>query len=92
MASGAWILDDRLRDAAGQTFSGRFAFDQLCAGANGSKDALNHCLQQHGAVETVTYQPADRFWAFQTIELGLFLGVSIALIAITVWWVRRRIS
>ncbi len=92
LTNGAWILDDRLRDAAGTTFSGRFAFDQLCGGANDSKEALNSCLQHHGAVEALTYQPADRFWTFQVIELGLFLGISTALMVLTVWWVRRRIS
>ncbi|MBJ7595899.1 MAG: transporter [Candidatus Dormibacteraeota bacterium] len=89
---GAWILEDTLRDPAGNAFNGRFAFDQLCASSSGSKNGLDTCLQQHGIVESLTYQPADRFWPFQLIELGLFLGVSVALIALSVWWVRRRIS
>ncbi|MDQ6846956.1 MAG: transporter [Candidatus Dormibacteraeota bacterium] len=89
---GAWILADHLLDPAGNVLNGRFAFDQLCANTSASKSGLDTCLQQHGIVESLTYQPADRFWPFQIIELGLFLAVSVALIALSVWWVRRRIS
>lgn len=92
VGNGAWVLEDRLSDGAGHAFSGRFAFDQLCAGINDSKGALTSCLRHHGVVESLTYQPADRFWAFQAIELGLFVGVSVALMVLTVWWVRHRIS
>jgi len=36
------------------------------------------------------YQPATRFWAFQSIEGGWLLALSVLLIALTVWLVRRR--
>ena len=36
------------------------------------------------------YQPASRFWAFQWIEGGWLLALSVLLIAVTVWLVRRR--
>ena len=43
------------------------------------------------ATRSVTdYQPASRFWPFQWIEAGWLLGLSVLLIAITVWLVRRR--
>jgi hypothetical protein len=31
----------------------------------------------------LTYQPADRYWAFQGIETGIFLLLAVALIAVT---------
>jgi hypothetical protein len=34
-------------------------------------------------LEPVGYHPADRFWAFQLIETGILLGITIALLAIT---------
>ena len=49
-----------------------------------------HYLVQHGYTLLTTYQPASRFWAFQWIEGGWLLALSVLLIASTVWLVRRR--
>jgi hypothetical protein len=35
---------------------------------------------------------ASRFWLFQAIEAGIFFAVAVALLAFSVWWIRRRIS
>jgi hypothetical protein len=40
--------------------------------------------------EFVTYQPADRYWAFQGIESGIFLVLAAALIAVTAVVLLRR--
>jgi hypothetical protein len=47
-------------------------------------------ITQHGYQYWVSYQPASRFWPFQWIEGGWLLGLSILLIAATIWLVRRR--
>jgi hypothetical protein len=47
-------------------------------------------LAQHGYSLLTTYQPASRFWPFQWIEGGWLLALSVLLIAVTVWLVRRR--
>src|SRR5271167_3399940 len=47
-------------------------------------------LVQHGYTEVTSYQPATRFWAFQWIEVGWLLGLSVLLIAVTLWLVHRR--
>jgi hypothetical protein len=47
-------------------------------------------LAQHGFTFGTSYQPASRFWAFQWIEGGWLLALSVLLIAVTVWLVRRR--
>ena len=47
------------------------------------------CFAQHGVMQTLIYQPADRFWALQGIETAIFLGLAAVLLAVTVWWVRR---
>ncbi len=39
---------------------------------------------------SLTYQPADRFWAFQGIETGIFLVLAAALIAVTAVTLLRR--
>ena len=36
------------------------------------------------------YQPAERFWLFQSIEAVIFATLALALVAIAVWLVRRR--
>jgi len=39
----------------------------------------------------VLYQPADRFWTFQGIEAGIFVALALALLVLTLWWMRKRI-
>jgi hypothetical protein len=51
---------------------------------------LAECIAQHGYTQWTSYQPAGRFWAFQWIEGGWLLALSVLLIAATVWLVRRR--
>ena len=58
-------------------------------GGPGSGNPLQ-CLAQHGFTFWTSYQPASRFWAFQWIEGGWLLALSVLLIAVTVWLVRRR--
>jgi hypothetical protein len=47
-------------------------------------------LAQHGFTQLTTYQPVNRFWPFQWIEGGWLLALSVLLMAVTVWMVRRR--
>ena len=48
------------------------------------------CLAQHGYTRWTSYQSGSRFWPFQWIEGGYLLGLSVLLIAATIWLVRRR--
>jgi ABC-type transport system involved in multi-copper enzyme maturation permease subunit len=45
-------------------------------------------LSQNG--NFVTYQPADRFWAFQGIEAGIFVALTAAALGATIWLLHRR--
>jgi ABC-type transport system involved in multi-copper enzyme maturation permease subunit len=38
------------------------------------------------------YQPSDRFWMFQGIEAAIFVALALALLALTLWWMRHRIA
>jgi hypothetical protein len=40
----------------------------------------------------VTYQPADRYWAFQWYEMAIFLGIALVLNGFCFWWVRHRLA
>ena len=55
-----------------------------------SPATLAQCFSQHGYAQLTSYQPASRFWAFQSIEAGWLLALSAVLIALVVWLVARR--
>jgi hypothetical protein len=55
-----------------------------------SPGAIVQCFSQHGYTMLTSYQPANRFWPLQWIEGGWLVGMSVLLIAATVWLVRRR--
>jgi hypothetical protein len=38
----------------------------------------------------ITYQPADRFWPFQSIEAGIFVALTAAALGATIWLLHRR--
>ena len=57
-----------------------------------SHRTLFQCFAQHGYTQVTSYQPASRFWPFQWIEGGWLLALSVLLIAVTVWLVRRRVT
>jgi hypothetical protein len=42
--------------------------------------------------ELLSYQPANRFWTFQWIEMTIYIVVAILLGALSYWWVRRRFA
>jgi hypothetical protein len=58
------------------------------------QNALSQCFHTLSAHyhEVVTYQPASRFWTFQTIETALFVALAVALAGVSAWWVRHRVS
>ncbi len=59
-----------------------------------AQEVFNRCLSTLSAKyhAVVSYQPANRFWAFQTIETALFVVLALALAGGCAWWVRHRVS
>ena len=55
----------------------------------GAVDPVQY-LVQHGYTQVTSYQPDSRYWPFQWIELGWLAVLSIALVAVTFWLLRRR--
>jgi hypothetical protein len=62
--------------------------------ARGGQQAFQQCVDTVSAHfhQVVVYQPANRFWAFQTYETLLFVALSAVLAGVCIWWVRRRLS
>jgi hypothetical protein len=48
------------------------------------------CLASYDLHESVTYQPAGRYWALQWYETGIFLALAGLLSGSCFWWIRRR--
>ena len=60
------------------------------AGKYGDYLTVLRYLSGHGYTQWTKYQPGSRFWPLQWVEGGWLLALSVALIAATVWLVRRR--
>jgi hypothetical protein len=87
--AGDWVLSDTLADAGGRRITT-------------SREDLAVLHAQHAGIDPHTYlvtlgwkrvisfQPGGRFWTFQLIESGIFVMVAVALIAVTLWFVRRN--
>lgn len=53
-------------------------------------DPVNDCLNSHGWHQVAKYQPAYRYWDFQRIEAGIYLGLTAVAIGATYWLVLKR--
>jgi hypothetical protein len=78
--AGAWVTGSWITDRNSRIVSG--VVD--CGPTTGRS-----CL---GYTRWITYQPADRYWPFQAIESGIYLALSTLLLALTAYWVRRRVA
>ncbi|MGH7157045.1 MAG: ABC transporter permease [Candidatus Saccharimonadales bacterium] len=56
----------------------------------GGGDPIDACLNAAGWHETATYQPSYRYWGFQEIESGIYLGLTAITVSATYWLVLRR--
>jgi hypothetical protein len=68
---------------------------ETCAPAQAHVDfqgAFTACTHAHGWQMYITYQPASRFVLFAQIETAIFAVLALALVALTIWWVRRRLA
>jgi hypothetical protein len=91
---GAWILSSSLVGPNGQHLGDRLALNQVPAacriGVFGGKGITQTCLAAHGFHQQITFQPSNRFWAFQGIESAIFVLLSIPLVVLAYRLVLRR--
>jgi ABC-type transport system involved in multi-copper enzyme maturation permease subunit len=50
------------------------------------------CLGSHGIRESITYQPANRYWPFQLAETGIYLAMALALAGFCFVRLNRQLS
>jgi hypothetical protein len=57
------------------------------------QNAFQDCVTKIGATYhgVITYQPASRYWLFQSLETGIFVAAALGLAAICFYWIRRRV-
>jgi len=53
-------------------------------------DPVDDCLNNAGYHQIGKYQPATRYWDFQRIESGIYLGLAALAVCATYWLVLRR--
>lgn len=78
-----WFISNGWLDAKGNQFSGI-----QCS----QNETTTQCLQAKGAINYVTYQPADRFWTFQWIETSIYLAFALVALGATFFLVKRRLN
>jgi hypothetical protein len=84
-----WVLSDTLVDAVGRRITTSREDIAVVHAQQAGIDAQQY-LTSLGWRRLITFQPADRFWTFQAIELGIFVALGVAAIAAAVVLLRRR--
>jgi ABC-type transport system involved in multi-copper enzyme maturation permease subunit len=90
----AWNIGVRYLTSAGDEVSGD-RLGTLIQGFSGQLAQsygfrMNQYLAERDVYVRQLYQPADRYWLFQSIETALFLGLALVCVLISVWLVRSR--
>jgi hypothetical protein len=88
---GAWIYSNQVVTASGSTSLSSVPPACQSISPQGFQSCATALAQMH-LKQVVVYQPADRYWTFQWLELGIFLTVAVLLAWGCFWWVRRRLS
>jgi hypothetical protein len=94
----AWIISNQTINAAGHAVNGvsvSLSTGPCVPAAPPRPPFSQDCftkISQLGYRQQVTYQPANRFWAFQWYEMAVFLALTLALAGSCFWWIRRRLS
>jgi hypothetical protein len=84
---GAWMLSNQTVTSSGQLFTGPAG--AACLG-NSTPNACSNWINSLHLRQSVSYQPASRFWPLQFIETGIYLVLAAGLGLVCAWQVRRR--
>jgi hypothetical protein len=89
---GAWVISSsQLTTPDGRASSSEPAGP--CGSPSPAKaQACNDYIESLHLRQTVTYQPASRYWAFQWAETAVYLALALALAGFSFWWINRNRS
>jgi hypothetical protein len=86
---GDWVLSDTLVDGGGRKISTAREDLAVLHAQQAGIDPHTY-LVTLGWKRVISYQPGSRFWTFQLIEAGIFVALAAAVVAATLWFVRRN--
>jgi hypothetical protein len=75
---GDWVLSTQIITPAGRPASSEPA-TRACTGATSTTKTCDAYLESLHLRQTVTYQPASRYWAFQWYETAIYLALALLL-------------
>ena len=92
--AGAWSISSGVLGPGGTFYSGGIdlaSMPSACRALLGEGSrAVGPCMAAHGFHQIASFQPANRFWAFQGIEALIFVALAGALVTVTYRMVLRR--
>ena len=87
---GAWVISSsQLTTPDGRASSSEPAGP---CGPQAASQACNDYIESLHLRQTVTYQPASRYWAFQWVETAIYLALALALAGLSFWRINRNRS
>jgi len=81
---GAWVISSQVTAPDGRAASSEPAGP---CGTSSARACSDYIASLHFR-QTVTYQPASRYWAFQWVETAIYLALALALAGLCLWWIR----
>lgn len=85
---GDWVLSNTLVDGGGRQITAAREDLAVLHAQHAGIDPHTYIITL-GWKRLITYQPAGRFWTFQLLEAGLFVGLAVLVVLVAVWLVRR---
>ncbi len=84
---GAWVLSIRLTTPADRP-ADTVPAARACAPNTSSGLTCHAYVESLHLRQTVTYEPASRYWPLQWCETGIYLALALALAGLCLWWIR----
>jgi hypothetical protein len=85
---GSWVMSTDLV-VNGHVVSGPVQAPIECT-SPATRGSMDRCLDDIGYRLRTVYQPSGRYWSFQWIETGIFVGLAAVLVAVAVVTLRRH--
>jgi hypothetical protein len=85
---GSWVLSDQVVTPAGRPAATEPGTRACGPVQHSSPQACLNYVKSLHLTETLTYQPASRYWPLQWCETGIYLAVALALAGFCVWRIR----
>jgi hypothetical protein len=87
-ADGAWILSNQTITPSGKVFTGPAA--KPCTSPSAPAQACSNWLNTLHLRQLISYQPGNRYWPLQWLELAIYLVLAAGLGWLSAGLVRRR--